>query len=45
MHSAEVRHEYAFAEEIPVFFDPQELTQVLLLTSRYLVSPVHVGVA
>jgi hypothetical protein len=31
-----------FAEESPIYFNPQALTQVLLLTSRYLVAPVQV---
>jgi hypothetical protein len=42
-HWLGVRHRSPFAEESPIYFDPQALTQVLLLTSRYLVAPVQVG--
>jgi hypothetical protein len=42
-HWLGVRHRSPLAEESPIYFDPQALTQVLLLTSRYLVVPVQVG--
>ena len=40
-HWLAVRQRLPLAEEIPIYFDPQALTQVLLLTSRYLVAPVQ----
>jgi hypothetical protein len=44
-HWLGVRHRLPLAEEIPIYFDPHPLTQLLLVTSRYLVAPVQVGVA
>jgi hypothetical protein len=41
-HWLGVRHRSPLAEESPIYFDPQELTQVLLLTSRNLVPPVQI---
>lgn len=43
-HWLGVIHRLPLAEEIPIYFDPHPLTQLLLVTSRYLVAPVQVGV-
>lgn len=44
-HRLGVTKRLPLAEEIPIYSDLQTLTQLLLVTSRYLVGPVQVWVA